>query len=109
MSSDIVEWLRAEVVTCPGKGLDGNGMQHCAECCFGTGVVATTAAELRIMVLARDAADAIEARDAEIERLRAAGNLLAAALRVETVNGQMAVCDGTHEAFDAWQEARREW
>jgi hypothetical protein len=43
----------------------------------------------------------------EIERLRIAGDLLAAALRVETINGQMAVCDGTSEAFQAWQEARR--
>lgn len=43
----------------------------------------------------------------EIERLRAAGDLLAAALRVETINGQMAVCDGTNEAFQAWEEARR--
>jgi hypothetical protein len=42
----------------------------------------------------------------EIERLRIAGDLLAAALRVETVNGQMAVCDGTDEAFQAWREAR---
>jgi hypothetical protein len=43
----------------------------------------------------------------EIERLRIAGDLLAAALRVETVNGQMAVCDGTDEAFQTWREARR--
>jgi hypothetical protein len=49
---------------------------------------------------------AAEAAD-EIERLRIAGDLLAAALRVETVNGQMAVCDGTNEAFQTWQEARR--
>jgi hypothetical protein len=53
-----------------------------------------------IHMLCADAAD-------EIERLRAAGDLLAAALRVETVNGQMAVCDGTSEAFQAWEEARR--
>jgi uncharacterized membrane protein YcgQ (UPF0703/DUF1980 family) len=44
---------------------------------------------------------------AEIQWLRAAGDLLAAALRVETVNGQMAVCDGTNEAFQTWQEVRR--
>lgn len=25
---------------CPGRGNDGHGMTHCAECCFGTGVVA---------------------------------------------------------------------
>jgi hypothetical protein len=25
---------------CPGRGNDGHGMEHCAECCFGTGVVA---------------------------------------------------------------------
>lgn len=23
---------------CPGRGNDGHGMTHCAECCFGTGV-----------------------------------------------------------------------
>lgn len=23
---------------CPGRGTDGHGMTHCAECCFGTGV-----------------------------------------------------------------------
>lgn len=25
---------------CPGRGTDGHGMEHCAECCFGTGVEA---------------------------------------------------------------------
>lgn len=25
---------------CPGRGNDGHGMTHCAECCFGTGVEA---------------------------------------------------------------------
>lgn len=25
---------------CPGKGLDGNGMNHCAECCWGSRVIA---------------------------------------------------------------------
>jgi len=25
---------------CPGRGNDGHGMTHCAECCFGSGVVA---------------------------------------------------------------------
>lgn len=24
---------------CPGRGSDGHGMTHCAECCFGTGVI----------------------------------------------------------------------
>jgi hypothetical protein len=24
---------------CPGRGFDGHGMNHCAECCFGTGVL----------------------------------------------------------------------
>jgi hypothetical protein len=52
-----------------------------------------------IHMLCADAAD-------EIVRLRIAGDLLLAALRVETVNGQMAVCDGTDEAFQAWREAR---
>jgi len=23
---------------CPGRGIDGHGMAHCAECCWGTGV-----------------------------------------------------------------------
>ena len=50
----------------------------------------------------------IHAQQLEIEELRAAGDLLAAALRVETVNGQMAVCDGTNKAFQAWEEARRD-
>jgi hypothetical protein len=25
---------------CPGRGTDGHGMEHCAECCYGTGVIA---------------------------------------------------------------------
>ena len=25
---------------CPGRGTDGHGMEHCAECCWGTRVVA---------------------------------------------------------------------
>jgi len=25
---------------CPGRGIDGHGMTHCAECCWGTGVEA---------------------------------------------------------------------
>lgn len=25
---------------CPGRGNDGHGMTHCAECCFGSRVVA---------------------------------------------------------------------
>lgn len=45
---------------------------------------------------------------AEIERLRTAGDALADALRAETVNGSMAVCEGTNEALDTWQEARRD-
>lgn len=28
---------------CPGRGNDGHGMTHCAECCFGTGVEADLA------------------------------------------------------------------
>lgn len=27
---------------CPGRGNDGHGLTHCAECCFGTGVEADT-------------------------------------------------------------------
>jgi hypothetical protein len=100
---DIVERLQAEVVPCPGKGLDGNGMQHCAECCFGSGVQATTDAELRIMLLARDAAatiatlaNEIAAERAEVERLRAAGDAL------------YEVADEWPELVEAWQEARRD-
>ena len=145
MTDSIVERLRAEVVPCPGKGWGGNGVQHCAECCFGTGVDATTADELRIMVLARDAADEIERLRAEvsdlhnginwqttclhcaklldinygqycqIERLRAAGDALAEALRAMTrlaappdmdewVAWQLGVAD---PALAAFKEARR--
>ena len=25
---------------CPGRGNDGHGLSHCAECCFGSGVEA---------------------------------------------------------------------
>jgi hypothetical protein len=45
-------------------------MQHCAECCFGSGIEATNEADLRIMLLARDAADEIKRLRAEVERLR---------------------------------------
>ena len=75
--SGIVERLEAEVVPCPGKGLDGNGMQHCAECCFGSGVRATTDAELRIMLLARDAALTITTLTADLAAERALANQLA--------------------------------
>ena len=129
MSGDIVERLRAEVVPCPGKGWDGNGVQHCAECCFGTGVDAATADELRVMVLARDAADTIKnltaERDAsrlmisdltaEVERLRAAGDALADNLRRRAALSDMPPLlrgDGSWanvgQALDAWKEARRE-
>lgn len=29
-----------ECPPCPGRGNDGHGLTHCAECCFGTGVEA---------------------------------------------------------------------
>lgn len=29
--------------SCPGRGTDGHGMEHCAECCFGSGVEADPA------------------------------------------------------------------
>ena len=29
-----------ECPPCPGRGNDGHGLTHCAECCFGMGVVA---------------------------------------------------------------------
>ncbi len=99
---DIVDRLEAEVVRCPGRGSDGHGMQHCAECCFGSGVQATTDADLRIMLLARDA-------KAEIERLRQWQEEAAIALNAATVIGQR---HGTplhwanHDRLT--QEARRE-
>lgn len=34
------ELFLCECPPCPGRGNDGHGMQHCAECCFGTGVEA---------------------------------------------------------------------
>lgn len=126
---DIVERLRAEVVPCPGKGWDGNGVQHCAECCFGTGVDAATADELRVMVLARDAADTIKNLTAEVERLRAENAELAQGWRAErALADQLADALGnewpgisnkpysdvstahaaTTAALSAWQEARRE-
>ena len=102
---DIVERLRAEVVPCPGRGLDGHGMRHCAECCFGSGIEASNAADLRIMLLARDAAD-------QIERLRALADRLAGALAAvkadrptaHTHEVWTAVCD----ALDDYGKARRE-
>ena len=46
----VAEWLstRAALAAltacacppCPGRGNDGHGMEHCAECCFGSGVEA---------------------------------------------------------------------
>lgn len=42
----------------------------------------------------------------EITRLRTAGDALLAALRAETVNGAMAVCDGTNEAMETWEADR---
>ena len=51
-----------------------------------------------------EAADAIEARDAEVDRLRAAGDALAAALR----RHQMACgVNDASAAVAAWKEARR--
>lgn len=52
--------------------------------------------------------DIIDDAAAEIERLRAAGDALLAALATETLGGSMAVWEGTNEALDAWQEARRD-
>lgn len=47
LMSEGVEVLRREFrdalcacPPCPGRGNDGHGMTHCAECCFGTGVEA---------------------------------------------------------------------
>ena len=42
----------------------------------------------------------------EIERRRAAGDALLAALQAETVNGGLAVCDGTNEAMETWEADR---
>jgi hypothetical protein len=95
---DIVERLRAEVVPCPGRGLDGHGMRHCAECCFGSGIEATSEADLRIMLLARDAAD-------QIERLRAAGDAL---VQLIYLNPNTPSQEDWDAAVAAWREASRE-
>lgn len=34
------ELFLCECPPCPGRGNDGHGLSHCAECCYGTGVVA---------------------------------------------------------------------
>ena len=57
----------------------------------------------RLRRLAREWSDGLDDALDEIERLRAAGDLLAAALRAETVSGRMAVCDKTIEALNAWE------
>lgn len=31
--------MNCECLPCPGRGNDGHGLTHCAECCFGTGVL----------------------------------------------------------------------
>lgn len=56
-----------------------------------------------------EAADAIEQRDAEIERLRAAGDALAATWPEEDRCGcDNKDCRAVAKAFDDWQEARRD-
>lgn len=35
--------MDCECEPCPGRGYDGHGMAHCAECCFGTYVEADPA------------------------------------------------------------------
>ena len=99
---DIVERLREEEYVCCGEHYERDA--YCRSC-----------------VLHAEAADEIErlrkevdlkgyrlddALD-EIKRLRTAGDNLAYWLRAETVNGSMAVCEGTTDALQAWQEARR--
>ena len=57
--------LRAvlDPVRCPGRGNDGHGLQHCAECCFGTGFVVENEWDLELYQDLAAAAD-------EIDRLR---------------------------------------
>lgn len=56
----------------------------------------------------RLAADAIEARDAEIERLRAAGDALAEVALLAVVCCRDNEVEQCNRAYAAWQEARRE-
>ncbi len=44
-----------ESARCPGRGTDGHGIQHCAECCFGSGWQATNADDLALLNAASDA------------------------------------------------------
>lgn len=41
MDGDFVaSFVGCDCPPCPGRGNDGHGMTHCAECCFGSGVEA---------------------------------------------------------------------
>lgn len=88
MADDIVERLRAEVLTCPGRGNDGHGLNHCAECCFGTGVVAANADEHRMMCVCRDAAGEIVQLRADNKRLQGLIDAYVAARRERVWDGQ---------------------
>jgi len=51
---------------CPGRGYDGHGMNHCAECCFGTGVEADLACPVhgeagRVLPVVRAVSGAVRA------------------------------------------------
>ena len=50
---------RLDEARCPGATSQAHGMTHCAECCFGTGFEATTAEELKDLLLIRDLAAAL--------------------------------------------------
>jgi hypothetical protein len=70
-------------------------MRHCAECCFGSGIEATSEADLRIMLLAAD----------QIERLRAAGDAL---VQLIYLNPNTPSQEDWDAAVAAWREASRE-
>jgi len=49
-----------DAARCPGRGNDGHGLTHCAECCFGSGWLVTNADDLALLVAASDALTLIE-------------------------------------------------
>jgi hypothetical protein len=62
---------RLDVQRCPGATTAGDtGMEHCAECCFGSGFAVTSQEELDDLLLIRDLADEVRALRAEVEAWR---------------------------------------
>ncbi len=56
-SQSVIARLEAalDAARCPGRGTDGHGMTHCAECCFGSGWMATSEDDLALLDAASDA------------------------------------------------------